>query len=161
MRKWSTLVEIKTLIPTVMVRNLILFLANVLFGTLFLPAPVLKMDEGKRKDFEEIYEGLESRENPKEMDYRCLYPKVDFLCYLALEKDVLFHGSKRFGMEELQPKKQTDWNGRLMEAVFASGDGIWPLFFAIIDQQQYRGLLRNGCFVIEGDGSLSVIISFP
>lgn len=131
-----------------MVRNLTFFLAEILFRTLFLTAPTLCLDQEKKKDFEKLYEGLNSRENLEDMVYQSPYPKVDFLRYLALEKDVLFHGSNQFGMEVLQPKRQTDWNGRLMEAVFSSGDGIWPMFFAIIDQQHYRGSVRNGCLLI-------------
>ncbi len=60
---------------------------------------------------------------------------------------VLLHGSHRTDIQRLDPRAQTDYGGNPISAVFASGDGIWPMFFALIESQQFIGSMRNGCFV--------------
>jgi hypothetical protein len=49
----------------------------------------------------------------------------------------------------LEPQAQIDWNGNPLQAVFATRDAIWPLYFALLDRQSLRGSLRNGCFLVE------------
>ncbi len=63
-------------------------------------------------------------------------------------KDILLHGSTNKDLDVLEPRRQTDFSGRGVTAGFASGDGIWPMFFAIVDRSNVRGSLRNGCFVV-------------
>jgi len=48
----------------------------------------------------------------------------------------------------MEPKPQTDWSGVPMTAVFASSDGIWPMFFALLNQANWRGSIRNACLVV-------------
>jgi hypothetical protein len=71
--------------------------------------------------------------------------------YLVQNYDVLLHGSSESGIETLEPRKQAVWNDEdEIFAVFATADGIWPMFFALIDWAKfYRGSIRNGCFVAD------------
>jgi hypothetical protein len=72
--------------------------------------------------------------------------------YLVHYKDMVLHGSNRQELELLEPKEQTDYGGKRITAVFASRDGIWPMFFAIVNLKGYRGSLRNGCWVVNRRG---------
>lgn len=56
---------------------------------------------------------------------------------------MLLHGSAA-EIEVFEPREQTDWDGRPTRAVFATSDGIWPIFFAIADRRAVASL-RNGC----------------
>lgn len=37
------------------------------------------------------------------------------------------------------------YNGKYVEAVFATKDGIWPVFYSILDKDKLVGNIRNGC----------------
>ena len=76
------------------------------------------------------------------------YPRRKFLRYLVHHHPVLLHGANRSDLCTLEPRRQSDFNGRILTTVFASGDGLWSLFFATLDLAGYRGSLCNGCFVV-------------
>jgi hypothetical protein len=94
-------------------------------------APRLELTDAKRRAFER-----------GEVD---AYPKHEYLRWLVATADppVLLHGSAT-DIEVFEPREQTDWDGRLTRAIFATSDGIWPIFFAIADRRAVRSL-RNGC----------------
>ena len=124
------------------------FLANQILNRLFLNAPEMEITEEKRQSFESLIHPFLIDPNGEEINYQVSYPKQEFLRYLVSEKQVLLHGSNHSEIEELKPRSQSDWNGKPIEAVFASGDGIWPMFFAVVQHQNYHGSYRNGCFLI-------------
>lgn len=137
-----------------MTKKLMVFFTDILFRSLFLTSPAYPLDKHRIKTFNDLFELLVSSGNELQFDNQCPYPKYEFLQFIVREKPVLLHGSNQTNIKELVPKEQLDWNGRLMKAIFASSDGIWPMFFAIVDHQQYRGSLRNGCFVIQQEDSI-------
>lgn len=124
-------------------------LANTLLHWLFLAAPQMSLDERMISAFENLLQSAQSNPGLGTLSYDCPYPKYLFLHYVVTHKPILLHGSNWRNIEVLEPRPQTDFNGRPMTAVFASGDGIWPIFFATLDHSSYRGSLRNGCFVVE------------
>lgn len=79
------------------------------------------------------------------------YLTYEFLCYLVEHKQYLLHGSNQPTITRFEPRQQTDYEGRMVKAVFAAEDGIWPIFFAILDRSRYKGSLRNAC--IKGRGA--------
>lgn len=133
--------------------NLMQKLASALMDRLFLTAPELHLTAEKAEALDAQYALLVATSDHAEAFYPCPYPKHEFLRYIVQEKRVLLHGSNHLQIDRLMPKQQTDWNGRLMEAVFASSDGIWPMFFATVDHANYRGSLRNGCFAMDADAA--------
>jgi hypothetical protein len=62
---------------------------------------------------------------------------------------VLLHGTSDRAIEVFRPRRQTDFDGRPVEAVFATSDGIWPLFFAVTDRRGIR-TTRNLCLHRDG-----------
>lgn len=100
--------------------------------------------------FDSIFQSALARGPGSLVNYECEYPKHEFLRYLVENRELLLHGSNRQAIEVLEPKRQTDYSGQQVTAVFASGDGIWPMFFAVVDQANYVGSLRNGCWVVTG-----------
>ncbi len=123
-------------------------IASAVLDRLFFTLPGLELAPGKVQAFERIFQAACQDGAGRNMDYDCEYPKSEFLRYLVAHKPVLLHGSNSQSIETLLPKQQTDCNGRRMTAVFATGDGVWPIFFAVLDQAGYSGSLRNGCFVV-------------
>lgn len=122
--------------------------ASAVFGCMFLSLPDLEYDEERAQAFEQLFQSACQAGAGNVVDYDCAYPKADFLRYLVSYRNVLLHGSNRADISTLHPRRQSDFAGKPVTAVFASGDGVWPIFFATLDHELYRGSLRNGCFVI-------------
>ncbi|HVT12047.1 MAG TPA: hypothetical protein VHE55_07255 [Fimbriimonadaceae bacterium] len=74
-----------------------------------------------------------------------LLPKWQLLCYLA-ESGFLLHGSGNSAIEEFIPRQPTDANPfGAQNAVYAASDGIWPMFYAILDRDNFTFSLHNAC----------------
>jgi len=125
------------------------WLASWIGGALFLSEPASDPSDGKRAVFSQAFERMRDGSSDRAWNYDCPYPRWEFLRYLVQERGVVLHGSNRRDIEVLEPLEQTDCSGKRIKAVFASRDGIWPMFFAIVDTADYRGSLRNGCWVVE------------
>jgi hypothetical protein len=80
------------------------------------------------------------------IDYRLPYAKVDFLNYLCDWRGYVAHGSVMIDLTILQPvrltKDASEFGSR--QQIFCSPDGIWALWFAILDKSQIH-LTANGC----------------
>ena len=73
-------------------------------------------------------------------------PRLDFLRWLAANRPVVFHGSPRDDLTELsierRSRDKTAWGDQ--EAVYASSDPIWAIYFAGLRRDRgWRGT-RNG-----------------
>lgn len=116
---------------------------------IFLSQPLLKLDSEQELLFEHIFQNNLSQENTPSLITEIPFPKFKFLYFILKTKNVLLHGSNQKNLEILIPQKQTDYKGDAVNAVFASGDAIWPIFFAILDQKIYKGGIRNACIKIQ------------
>ena len=95
------------------------------------------------------------------IDYQLPYPKQEFLRYMVAKRDVVLHGSGSGAIDIFEPTPQTDYFGRVRKAVFAASDGIWPMFFAILDRSRYHGSLRNACYwVVDASGERQKFYAF-
>ena len=108
-----------------------------------LAAPRLDLEADKVTAFDKVFASVPAR---GWIDYQLRYPKQEFLRYLVAERDVVLHGSGDGAIGIFEPLSQTDYFGRVRKAVFAASDGIWPIFFAILDRSHYHGSLRNACY---------------
>src|SRR5712692_3186903 len=87
------------------------------------------------------------------IEYRMDPPKHEFLSYLVHARGYLLHGTGSAQLEEIKPTRATDYDARCVDAVFATSDGIWPLFFATLDRER-AGSLWNGCLHVRRGGVL-------
>ena len=77
------------------------------------------------------------------------YPKHQFVQWLMGREEVIFHGSGEFEIEEFRPIRTSmelnDRTGRgNLGATYGTHDGLWAMFFAVIDRSQLEGTIRNG-----------------
>ncbi|HEU5485248.1 MAG TPA: hypothetical protein VFU98_10095 [Microlunatus sp.] len=116
-----------------------------------LRRPSWPCDEHLLADFDLLYDDA-VRQGPAEpIDFRLEAPKAQFLCHLGDRGAVLLHGSGRDDIREFEPRSSHDVVAfGAQRGVYASSDGIWPLFFAVIDRDRYSGMLVNSC-VLYGD----------
>lgn len=88
------------------------------------------------------------------LDYRLPAPRWQFLCWLADTHELLLHGSGSPDITEFEPRQSNDiseFGDRT--AVYAASDGLWAMYFALVDRKPGSSLV-NGCLhVLNADAS--------
>ncbi|WP_063846083.1 hypothetical protein [Paenibacillus sp. FJAT-27812] len=97
------------------------------------------------------YERLLAQTNPEAgaIEYDCPYPKYRFIAYMTEHKAMLVHGSNHTAIDRFETRRQTLYNGKYVEAVFATSDAIWPIFYAVFNRSKLHGNFRNGCIRVK------------
>jgi hypothetical protein len=86
------------------------------------------------------------------LPYDLAMPKWQFLSLLVEAAGVVLHGSSRPDIAEFRPREPTDVDEfSSQHAVYAASDGIWPIYFAIVDRTRVGSLL-NACFTVLDGG---------
>jgi hypothetical protein len=72
-----------------------------------------------------------------------------FLCGVAERSQIAFHGTGDPDIESFEPREPIDFApfGQ-QEAVFATSDPIWAMFYAIVDRERFEITLNNGCILV-------------
>jgi hypothetical protein len=118
------------------------------FEQLFLWAPVISLNAHARSQFDRLIANQFQSTPATIIHYTLPHPKYFFLKYL-LDHGYLLHGTKSSNIDVLEPREQIDWNGNSIQAVFATRDIFWPMYFALLNRSALTGSLRNGCFLVE------------
>ena len=108
-----------------------------------LIAPEIHFTPSKVEYFEDILQTALRGHNQEPIQTIQPYPTVEFLRYLVAYKQFLLHGSNHPEIPKFEPRRQTDYEGRMIKAVFAAEDDIAPIFYAILDRANYKGSLHN------------------
>lgn len=119
----------------------------------YLPAPGLTLDCQEKEAFERLFQLTLERGTGRIIDYTFPYPKHAFLTYLVEHKGCMIHGSNRCDIGVLKPVRwSTDVSAHgNVNGVYADPDGIRPIYFAVVDRQNYQVGLGNGFFDVTGD----------
>lgn len=122
-----------------------------------LTAPPLDLPAAKQQVFEELLASASQSETNNLIPYTCPYPKHEFLRYMVDHHQFLLHGSRNPAISRFEPiRYSSDTNAfGQQDAVYAASDGIWPIVFAILDRQVYRGMFYNECSRVLLDQQLS------
>ena len=123
----------------------------------YLKRPAVEAGPATIAGFERLYrQYVDPATGPRtgaEIPYDLDAPKWQFLCYLCDHKNVLMHGSAMRDITEFEPRQSNDieeFGNR--KAVYAASDGLWPMYFGIVDRTKVHGLV-NACFrTITQDG---------
>lgn len=79
------------------------------------------------------------------IDYDICLPKWQFLDYACNGADYLAHGSGDPNIELFEPRKAQDIASfGDQRAVYAASDGVWAMYFAIVNREATK-LLMNAC----------------
>jgi hypothetical protein len=117
------------------------------FPSYWLPRPGVAADRETAASFDRLLDEALDSGPEQAIDYRLSAPKWQFLCHAAERGDLVLHGSGNPDITELQPRQPMDvdeFSNR--NAVYAATDGIWPMFFAILDRERHRStFLCNSC----------------
>ncbi len=113
----------------------------------FLPQPPSETTPEKQEAFEQLF-----RSTPADgvVDYQLPYPKWQYLSWLCAAKELVLHGSQNLEIDEVKPQQAKDVRAfSNQSAIYATTDGIWVIYFAIVDRKGFPGLsLFNSCVQI-------------
>lgn len=113
----------------------------------YLPRPPLQLDAATIAGYESLWAAISAAPMTAEIAYSLPTPRWQFLCYLADHKPVVLHGSGNPDIAVFEPRKANDmleFGNRA--AVYAAADGIWPMYYAILDREHYPMSLNNAGF---------------
>ncbi len=111
----------------------------------WLTRPSVDFDESTRVVFDELLSTtINSGECPT-IELKLPASKWQFLCYAADQHDIALHGSGNPNITMFEPRQPSDLTefGN-QKAVYAASDGIWAMFFAIVDRDRV-GSVTNAC----------------
>lgn len=103
--------------------------------------PPAVIDPGSRALFDELVASARAGDGTIDVG-RCPYPVHELLTYLVSERDYLLHGSNDPGLGVLEPRPARDL-GTALQAVVACDDGIWPLFYAVVNRERIEAMFTN------------------
>jgi hypothetical protein len=111
----------------------------------WLTRPHVTFDETTRIAFDELLNTALSIGGCPTIEYTSLAPKWQFLCHLADHHDIALHGSGNPNIALFEPRQSHDLNefGN-QKAVYAASDGLWSMFFAIVDRDRVMSI-TNAC----------------
>jgi hypothetical protein len=123
----------------------------------WLRRPELRTDAETLTAFDRLLGQALAQGPGQPLEYRLDVPKWQFLCHAAERANLVLHGSGNPGIELFEPRQPDDpgeFSGR--RAVYAAADGIWPMYFAILDRERYPMGLLNACVRVRpASGELS------
>ncbi|MCA9897400.1 MAG: hypothetical protein H6654_16555 [Ardenticatenaceae bacterium] len=117
--------------------------------------PEMVLDAGKEADFAALLNEVLGGDG-QILAYTLPYPKHEFLRYLAAQEMFIFHGSAKPDIEEFSTRRTSmelkDKSGRgNVQGIYGTQDGLWPLFFAVVNRSKISGSIRNGVQFYQND----------
>jgi len=111
----------------------------------WLTRPSVEFDETTQRAFDALLTAALSLGGCPTMPFTLPWPKWQFLCHLADHHDIALHGSGDPTIALFEPRQSNDLNefGN-QKAVYAASDGLWAMFFAIVDRERVMSI-TNAC----------------
>ncbi len=111
----------------------------------WLTRPGVNFDEETKITFDELLSTTLGIDGCPTIEYMLPSPKWQFLCHVADHHDVALHGSGDPRISLFEPRQANDLNefGN-QKAVYAASDGLWSMFFAIINRDRLKSI-KNAC----------------
>lgn len=118
----------------------------------WLTRPCVNFDESTRAAFDGLLDTVLSSSCCPTIEFDLPWPKWQFLCHLADHHNLALHGSGDPDIALFEPRQSNDLSefGN-QKAVYAASDGLWAMFFAIVDRQQFAMSVTNACVRLEDE----------
>jgi hypothetical protein len=112
-------------------------------------APPLVLTPEKQAAFQSLLDEILARSEGGAVAYHLPYPKYELVQYGMAQEVFIFHGSNNRTIEVFTPTRTSvelyDRRGiGNQQAVYGTHDGLWSMFFAVVDRARLRGSIRNG-----------------
>lgn len=117
-----------------------------------VPRPAMPTDAATLATFDALFDAAIAAGPGAPVDYRLAAPRWQFICHIADTREVLLHGSgnpaiARF--EPRQPQDLTEFGNQ--RAVYAASDGLWPVFYAVLDRDSHPLSMNNTSVRLVGE----------
>jgi len=111
----------------------------------WLTRPNVDFDERIQLAFDELLDATLRSGGCPTIQFTLPWLKWQFLCHVADHHDIALHGSGDPNIALFEPRQANDLNefGN-QKAVYAASDGIWSMFFAIVDRGRVKSV-TNAC----------------
>jgi len=115
----------------------------------WLTQPDEDADETTQSDFAQLLQETLSADGCPTIRFTLPWKKWQFLCYVADQHNLALHGSGDPNIALFEPRQSNDLNefGN-QKAVYAASDGLWAMFFAIVDRARVESI-TNACVRLE------------
>ena len=115
----------------------------------WIERPPLRSSASTRAAIDEFLAAADDARNVP-LDVEVDTERWEFLCGVAERRRIAFHGTGDGGIECFQPRRPIDYAPfGDQEAVFATSDPIWAMFYAIVDRDRYEITLNNACIILD------------
>lgn len=110
----------------------------------WMPRPESNLDAATRTAFAALIPSEPELDDCPSIQFDLPVPRWQFLCYAAEELGLALHGSGNPDIAIFEPRQSNDLNefGN-QKAIYAAADGIWAMFFAIVDRERYSMSITN------------------
>ena len=111
----------------------------------WLPRPRVSVDMSMQGAFDDLFNTALRSDGCPAIQFAVPWPKWQFLCHVADQHHIALHGSGDPNIARFEPRQAHDLTtfGN-QKAVSAASDGLWAMFFAIVDRERVRSL-TNAC----------------
>jgi hypothetical protein len=111
----------------------------------WLSRPSTNFDEKTQMVFDELFNTTLNIGGCPTIEFTLPWPKWQFLCYLADQHGIALHGSGDPNIALFEPRQSNDLTefGN-QKAIYAAVDGLWAMFFAIVDRERVMSI-TNAC----------------
>ena len=117
----------------------------------WLTRPSVEFDESAKEAFDELLNTTLSSGECPTIAFTLSWPKWQFLCHLVDRHDIALHGSGDPNIALFEPRQSNDLNDfGNQKAVYAASDGLWAMFFAIVDRDRVKSI-TNACVRLAED----------
>ena len=121
----------------------------------WLPRPGVEPGPDERASFDRTWDrAIASGDRPLVEVEPAL--RWQFLSHLADARGFVLHGSGDPGIDVFEPRQAidlTDFGNQ--KAVYGAGDGIWAMFFAIVDRERIESITNACVRLVDAAGTVS------
>ena len=121
----------------------------------WLTRPSANFDESTQIAFDELLHTTLSIDGCPTIQFALPWQKWQFLCHVADHHDIALHGSGDPNIALFEPRQANDLNefGN-QKAIYAASDGLWAMFFAIVDRDRVTSITNACVRLADGTGIL-------
>lgn len=118
--------------------------------------PAMPDDPAVLAEFDHVFDVAVASGPGTIIDYRLAQPLWQFICHIADSREVVLHGSPNREIAVFEPRQPNDTTAfGNQKAVYAASDGLWPMYFAILDRSVHPMSTINASFqLVERNGEL-------
>lgn len=114
----------------------------------WLTRPGATPGESAIQAFDALLDGALRAGGCPAIEYDLPWPKWQFLCHAADRRNLAVHGSGDPAIARFEPRQSNDLNDfGNQQAVYAASDGLWAMFFAVVDRARVRSI-TNACVTL-------------